>query len=322
MRSWHALAAAAALILSWSPAGAADVAPGAPAGLPAIDPRVRVIDYAPDTIVPLDTTPGFAVTIDFGDEEKIETVSIGDSSEWQISPNRRANLLFVKPMAAPLATNMTVVTSMRVYYFALTASARRRAGHTGPTHTGPIHSGPIHSGPMHTGPMHSGPLQSGAAPAGQIFALHFAHAAPATVAALADPVPADAPAAAPSATQPHVANAAYSYEGSREALPLRVFDDGTSTWFRFAETMDLPAIFAREPDGSLAVANIANRDGYVVIDRIAASFELRRGKAVTRVFNDAFRPEAAAGSQLPLHDTRHRRAKSPPIAAVNPEVKP
>eukprot|EP01040_Poterioochromonas_malhamensis_P024050 gene24050-29668_t len=132
---------------------------------------------------------------------------------------------------------------------------------------------------MHTGSMHSGPMQSGAAPAGQIFALHFAHAAPATVAALADPVPADAPAATPSATQPHVANAAYSYEGSREALPLRVFDDGTSTWFRFAETMDLPAIFAREPDGSLAVANIANRDGYVVIDRIAASFELRRGKA-------------------------------------------
>ena len=111
----------------------------AASALPPIDPRVQVIEYAPDMIVPLATTPGFAVTIDFGDDEKVETVSIGDSTDWQISPNHRANLLFVKPMTAPAATNMTVVTNQRVYYFALTASMQRR----------------------------------GAMPAGQVFALHW-----------------------------------------------------------------------------------------------------------------------------------------------------
>lgn len=235
-----------------------------------LDPHVRVIDYAPDMIVPIEATPGFAVTIDFGDEEKIETVSIGDSTDWQISPNHRGNLLFVKPMAAPSATNMTVVTSLRVYYFTLGAVPGRR----------------------------------GAVPAGQVFALHFTHPAPATVAA--PPAASPAPPAEPAA--PHVANAAYSYEGSRDALPTKVFDDGTATWFRFGPAMDLPAIFVREADGSLSVANVANRDGYVVIDRVAASFELRRGKAVTRVFNDAWHPEAGAASELQPHDPRKRKS--------------
>lgn len=235
--------------------------------------HVRVIDYAPDMIVPLETTPGFAVTIDFGDGEKIETVSIGDSNAWQISPNHRGDLLFVKPMAAPAATNMTVATGLRVYYFTLRAVAGKR----------------------------------GAIPPHQIFALHFAHPAPATVAVPASPPPA----AETSPPPPRVANAAYSFEGARDALPLRVFDDGVATWFRFAPAMDLPAIFVREADGSLGIANVANRDGYVVIDRIAPSFELRRGKTVTRVFNDAFHPEAGAASELPAHDQRHRKPRRP-----------
>jgi len=242
-----------------------------------LDPHVRVIDYAPDMVVPIEATPGFAVTIDFGDEEKIETVSIGDSTDWQISPNRRGNLLFVKPMAAPSVTNMTVVTSLRVYYFTLGSVPGRR----------------------------------GTIPAGQIFALHFTHPAPATIASQAATAP-DTP-AEPAA--PHVANAAYSYDGSRDALPTKVFDDGTSTWFRFAPAMELPAIFVREADGTLAVANVANRDGYVVIDRVAASFELRRGKAVTHVFNDAFHAEASAVSELPLHDQRKHKPRKPATEA-------
>lgn len=243
------------------------------AATPPIDSRVQIVEYAPDQIVPLATTPGFAVTVDFGDDEKVETVSIGDSTDWQISPNHRANLLFVKPMNAPAATNMTVVTNQRVYYFALTAAARRR----------------------------------GVMPEGQVFALHFVHAAPAHLSAKADPAP-DVPATPPPPAGPREVNSAYSYEGSREVLPLRVFDDGKSTYFKFAETMDLPAIFPRDRDGTMTVANVANRDGYVVIDHLAAVFELRRGKLVTRVFNDAFHPDVAAGSTLLPHRAKHGRA--------------
>ncbi|WP_353230542.1 TrbG/VirB9 family P-type conjugative transfer protein [Novosphingobium sp.] len=272
--------------------GLATPAPAASANPPhpvaAVDPRVQVVEYAPDMIVPLATTPGFAVTIDFGDDEKVETVSIGDSTDWQISPNRRANLLFVKPMSAPAATNMTVVTNARVYYFALTAALQRR----------------------------------GVMPGGQVFALHFVHAAPVTLTAKPD-TPTDSQPAAPTPASPRAVNAAYSYDGSREVLPLRVFDDGKATYFQFAEAMDLPAIFPRERDGALAVANLATRDGYVVVDRLAAVFELRRGKLVTRVYNDAFHPDVAAGSTLVPHRGKRERDKQGKTErAPAPEAKP
>ncbi len=38
-------------------------------------------------------------TIRFGEDELIENVAIGDSQAWQVTPNKRANLLFVKPLA-------------------------------------------------------------------------------------------------------------------------------------------------------------------------------------------------------------------------------
>ncbi len=264
-----------------APAHASSLAEASPAA--ATDPRVQLIEYVPDMIVPLATTPGFAVTIDFGGDEKIETVSIGDSAEWQISPNHRANLLFVKAMTAPATTNMTVVTDQRVYYFALTSFARKHGVLLGE----------------------------------QVFALHFVHDAPVALAAKADDSTTAAP-AVPGATGPREVNTAYSYDGSREALPMRVFDDGKATYFKFAETMDLPAIFVREAGGALAVTNLANRDGYVAVDRLAAVFELRRGKLVTRVYNDAYHPDVAEGSTLVPHRTKHGKAERAAVQEAKP----
>ncbi len=274
---WRPLTLALLMVVC-APAHANSPAEASPAA--ATDPRVQLIEYVPDMIVPLATTPGFAVTIDFGGDEKIETVSIGESTEWQISPNHRASLLFVKAMAAPAATNMTVVTDQRVYYFALTSTARKH----------------------------------GVLPGEQVFALHFVHDAPVALLARAD----DPATAAPAATGPREVNTAYSYEGSREALPTRVFDDGKATYFKFAETMDLPAIFVREAGGALAVTNLANRDGYVVVDRLAAVFELRRGKLVTRVYNDAFHPDLAEGSTLVPHRTKHGRVERAAVQGAKP----
>jgi type IV secretion system protein VirB9 len=96
---------------------------------------------------------------------------------------------------------------------------------------------------------------------------------------------------------PEVRNAAYSFQGSRALLPVRIFDDGRDTYFAFPGDEDLPAIFAVEPDGAEAVINLRLRDGLFVADRVAQGFVLRRGGEVTRVFNDGYRrPET---SQVP-----------------------
>ncbi len=107
-----ALAAATAAV----PA-AAQVDPAeAPAA--AADPRVQSVPYNADQIVLLQGAPGYLITVEFGADEQIESVAVGDSGAWQVTPNRRGDYLFVKPVQA-VSTNMTVVTSARTYLFEL-----------------------------------------------------------------------------------------------------------------------------------------------------------------------------------------------------------
>jgi type IV secretion system protein VirB9 len=71
-------------------------------------------------------------------------------------------------------------------------------------------------------------------------------------------------------------------------VPLKVFDDGTVTYFRFATGTDLPAIFAIDRDGKETTVNLAARGDYFVADRLAQAFVLRRGGDVTRIINEKF----------------------------------
>ena len=80
---------------------------------------------------------------------------------------------------------------------------------------------------------------------------------------------------------------------SRTHHSLRLFDDGQATYFAFGPDEDLPAIFAVDPDGGEAVVNSHMRAGYIVVDRLAPGFVLRRGSEVTKVFNDGWRSQQA-----------------------------
>jgi len=113
-------ALAAALLAGCTLAGAASAQGTLPAAGPG-DPRIRYVHYDPDQVIDLAGHLGYQMMIEFGPDERIENVSIGDSVSWQVTPNRAANLLFVKPVDNAQPTNMTVVTNLRRYSFQLTA---------------------------------------------------------------------------------------------------------------------------------------------------------------------------------------------------------
>ena len=83
------------------------------------DPRIRFIDYDPDQVVRLNGFFGYQTMLEFAQDERIEYVSIGDALGWQVTPNKKANLLFLKPIDRSATTNMTVVTDKRRYAFEL-----------------------------------------------------------------------------------------------------------------------------------------------------------------------------------------------------------
>ena len=103
-----------ALLLAASPL-AAQVRPEPGPG----DPRIQTVLYDPDQVVQLQAAPGFQIGVEFASDEQIESVAVGDSAAWQVTPNRRGDHLFVKPLSHGAVTNMTVVTSARVYLFEL-----------------------------------------------------------------------------------------------------------------------------------------------------------------------------------------------------------
>lgn len=219
------------------------------------DARIRIVRYEPDQVVELEGTLGFATTITFGPGERIENVSIGDSLGWQVTPNRRANLLFVKPIDRSSTTNMAVVTNLRTYNFDLHVRRSWRRGD----------------------------------PA-VVFSLHFEYPEPVKLAAA--PAEVSTPAAPP---PPKDVNHAYSFEGSSKGLPSRVFDDGVSTYFEFPASVDVPAIFAVDADKKEAVVNVSFRDNLLVVDRLARAFVLRRGAEISRIVNDGFHEADSQG---------------------------
>jgi type IV secretory pathway VirB9-like protein len=99
-----------------------------PAGAHAQDSNPRLVTkvYDATKVVKIHGRPGVQATIAFADDERIENVAVGDSEKWQITPNKRANLLFARPLDPAASTNMTVVTDKRTYLFDLVATAKNQ----------------------------------------------------------------------------------------------------------------------------------------------------------------------------------------------------
>lgn len=116
-----------------------------------------------------------------------------------------------------------------------------------------------------------------------IYTLRFTYPETATAGA-------DAPAPQPPVEVTGTVNRQYSFEGSDVNVPAELFDNGKSTYFRFAAGSPQPAIFAIVPGAGESVVNVAHRGDYTVVDQVASAFVLRQGKEVTQIYNDNLKP--------------------------------
>lgn len=244
-------ALAAVWLMGATLAFAQGVTPSPSAG----DPRIRVVTYNENQIVSLRGYLGYQMLVEFDPAERIENVAIGDSLGWQVTPNRAATLLFVKPIVRGAATNMTVVTTLRRYSFQLVA--RDASGPSDPN---------------------------------IIYTVRFAYPGAAAAAAARATTTASAGPAPPALAN---LNLAYSVKNAAHGSAVRVFDDGRSTFFQFAEAADAPAIFLLGPDGKEELVNAQWRGQYMVVDQVAQDFVLRIGRRGVRVHNDGWKAPTA-----------------------------
>lgn len=79
------------------------------------DNRIKTYIYNPNEIYLLVVHFGFQSHIEFAKNEEIQTITLGDSYAWNITPLE--NRLFIKPLENNIRTNMTIITNKRTYQF-------------------------------------------------------------------------------------------------------------------------------------------------------------------------------------------------------------
>ena len=252
-----ALALAAALLAST--AGSAQAA----------DARLTQRLYSADEVVRIDGRMGVQATVAFAEDEHIENVAVGDAESWQITPNKRANLLFVKPLAAAARTNMTVVTDRHTYYFDLIANPRAT---------------PLYALKF-TYPAE--PKGKGGA-AGQQAALTDEERA----ALAGEQAPVD----------PAQLNFAWATKGPARLLPTRLYDDGESTYAIWPKDVPVPAILITNAKGDEGPVNFAVRGDTIVIDGVPTRIVLRVGRESAQLDyrGPGPKPKPAAPAPAPI----------------------
>ena len=240
-------AAAFAVCLLHSITAAAESVPAR--GL--VDSRIRIAAYDGDEVYKLHGVVGYQIDLEFEAGETFTGLGAGDLEG--LSFVGQENHLFLKPKAAKVATNLTVLTSRRHYQFDYIALSQR----------------PATDDP------------------GIIYALRFTYPpAPAQSATDAAAKRVDSQLESASAKRPQ--NIDYWYCGKPVLRPVAASDDGVHTRLRFAANSDLPAIFVRNEDGSESLLNFSMDAGDVIVHRVAKRFVLRRGKLTGCIVNQGF----------------------------------
>ncbi|MEX0343097.1 MAG: TrbG/VirB9 family P-type conjugative transfer protein [Erythrobacter sp.] len=242
----RALIPALALGLSAAPAAAQD-------------PRLVEVMYDETRVVRVEGRVTVQASILFGDDEVIENVAIGDSSTWQITPNKRANILFVKPLEPRATTNLTVITSKRTYLFDLVANPSAKP----------------------------------------LYLLRFAYPdlpeeedtlltdGPNAIEqqAARDPY---------AVVDPADLNFAWNASGDAELLPENTYDDGTATFLTWPTGRDVPAILVTNSEGVEGPVNFTVRGNTIVVDGVPRTIVLRLGNDSAQLTNTG--PERPATS--------------------------
>ncbi len=222
------------------------------------DSRLVTVVYDEAQVVRIDGKPKVQATIKFREDESIENVAIGDSQAWQVTPNKRANLLFVKPLTPTASTNMTVVTNKRTYLFDLVSSPRNK--------------------PLYV-LQFSYPKAEAAEEAERLAraeeeARERANAT--ELAAANDPF---------AVADPDKLNFSWATEGDKELIPQRTYDDGETTFLTWASGTTIPVILVSNHKGDLGPVNFTVRGDTVLVEGVPTQIILRSGRESATLTN-------------------------------------
>lgn len=232
------------------------------------DPRVRIIEYNPLSVVTIKQSLGYSIDIQFEADEVVVSIFAGDSLAWDLAP--RGNHLGMKPREPEGRTNISIVTNKRVYQFLVDVVPKEEL--------------PDHE---------------------MVFFLVFNYPDNPGIRESEDKRKAEVQqmAAALKVKQP-ITNTNYvACRRDSEINPTYVWDDGRFTYMRFLTGQALPVVSTILPDGEEGMTNyrMGGQEGdgeadsrTMIIFSISEKFITRFGKSRSCIINK--------GSRLPPQD--------------------
>ncbi len=243
------------------------------------DARIKSYTYHENDVFYLKGHYGFTMVVEFSPKEKVESISIGDSEAWQVIPGSRKNLIYIKPLEQNAETNMTVLTSKRIYTFELAADRAATPKSRDLTFRVKFRYPEEETLEL---------ANFGGKPAGKYNPLDGADAS--------------------------AWNFDYSYAGDRGLRPKRVFDDGTFTYFEFNKPGTTPAIFSVDDQGNESLVNFNTEGSYMIVNSTGRQFTVRDGNTTTCIFNDGYPKEKGKQDKpTPLVELKEKKVAAAPI---------
>jgi type IV secretion system protein VirB9 len=248
------------------------------------DPRLKTLVFDETQVVRIDGKVLVQTTIKFAPDEVIENVAIGDSTAWQVQPNKAQTILFVKPLEPAARTNMTVVTDKRTYLFDLVASPKNAA---------------LYVLQFRYPELEKAAEEARLAAAAEAEAeARRAKAAPEELAAANDPY---------AVSDPASLNFEWASAGTRELFPARTYDDGTAVFLTWPAGTAIPAVLVMNADGEEGPVNFTVRGETVVVDGVPPQIILRAGRDTATLTN--LGPGAVSARSAGLGGARQKGSK-------------
>jgi len=221
----------------------------------ATDSRIKTFVYSENDVFNVVTHYGYQSNIEFGLNEEIEAISLGDPVPFKIVTAGRR--LFIRALLANARTNMTVVTTKHAYQFDLMSV---------PAPVTPNEELVYVIRFFYPGDKKNSTTE-----------YSDGSGATAVLSNLPRRISANKDAY----------NYKYTFSGSNEIAPLKIFDDGKFTYFKLQSGgASTPSIFAVDQAGQESPLSPYNNGEYWVVGSISPRFIIREGGYAVTVYHD------------------------------------
>ncbi len=228
------------------------------------DTRIKTFVYSPNEIFQVKFKVGYQSIIELQEGEDVELITFGDRGSWE--PTVLGRRIFLKVSDTGVKTNMTIITDKRTYLLEISSNDDDDDNDAKITYILRFFYPDIIVD-----------IPPTTAKLAKIALNKYVASSTRSNKTMAEGIVANVGSV----------NTNYTYAGNgKSILPQMVFDNGSKTYFKFADANNIPLISAVTNDYQEVPLRVRKSGEYVYVDTTERQLTLRQGKELICIFNE------------------------------------